>query len=442
MKYHWDKKYLYWGVTAFIVLALSIAFCFLLFNLDVISGWIDKAIEICSPIIAGLVIAFLLSPLVNWLEKRVFYIFYHKKGNYNELSPRLRNFMRVLSILISFIIVFVLLYAFFYSIIPQLIDSVKKISSQSILYKNNLDKWFSELGTKSPEFAEMIEKLVEDFSASFEKFKEESLMPKVEVFVTNVSLGVFNFVNFLWDVIIGGLISIYILFNKEKFLGQFKKLIYGFITIKVANVIVKNIRMINDKFSGFIVGKILDSIIMGILVFIGCTIFKFDYPVLIAIIIGVTNIVPFFGPIFGAIPCIFLLLMINPLKAVYFFVFILAMQQFDGNVLGPKILGVSTGISSFWVIFSITIFGGIWGVPGMIIGTPLFAVLYTIVKSILEVRLEKKNLRVNTNEYIGLDYIEFLDDETKYVNLDYNEYNTKESMIEKIRKKTKNKKNQ
>lgn len=442
MKFNFDKKYLFWGLTSLCVLLLSIFFCFILFNTSRLFEIFQKAIDICSPIIAGLVIAFLLTPMVNWLERRGFAIFYKKKCTYNELQPKTKKIMRLCSILISFIIVLALLFAFFYAIIPQITESVKNISAQSMLYKRNVERWYVEISVKNPTFANALKDMYEQLSVQIEQFKDQSLIPKIEELLTKVSIGVFSFLRFIWDVIIGSLISVYVLFNKEKFTGQFKKLCYGFVGIRFGNVVIKNMRMINDKFSGFIIGKILDSIIMGILIFIGCTIFRFDYPVLIALIIGVTNIVPFFGPIFGAIPCIFLLLMINPIKALYFFIFILAMQQFDGNILGPKILGVSTGISSFWVIFSITVFGGIWGVPGMIIGTPLFAVIYTILKSLLELKLKKKDLVVDTDQYIDLDCIESTSDGKKnYVSISHNEFETKPSMIKRIFMKNKEKSN-
>ena len=139
--------------------------------------------------------------------------------------------------------------------------------------------------------------------------------------------------------------------------------------------------------------------------FVGCSIFGFDYPVLLGLIVGVTNVIPFFGPFIGAIPCILLLFMINPLQSLYFALFVFALQQFDGNVLGPAILGESTGISSFWVIFSITFFGGLWGVPGMIVGVPLFAVFYAIIKTVLVTKLTKKELPTETKKYVYVDYV-------------------------------------
>ena len=198
--------------------------------------------------------------------------------------------------------------------------------------------------------------------------------------------------------------------------------------------------MANQKFSGFIVGKILDSLIIGILCFIFSSIFQFPYPVLLGLIIGVTNVIPFFGPFFGAIPCGLLVFMVNPIQCIWFLLFILALQQFDGNFLGPMILGESTGISGFWVIFSITFFGGIWGVPGMIIGVPLFAVVYAIIKTTLETKLTKKNLSMVTDDYIYVDYIDSQND-NEFVDLKVNNENAnKKKSISLFKKKNKDKK--
>ena len=255
-----------------------------------------------------------------------------------------------------------------------------------------------------------------------------------------VSLSVFNFFGALWDIIIGAIVSVYVLSHKEEFSGQFKKLAYGFLGIKTGNILIANFRMANFKFSGFIVGKILDSIIIGIICFAGCSIFQFPYPVLLGLIIGVTNVIPFFGPFFGAIPCALLIFMINPIQCIYFLIFILLLQQFDGNILGPKILGESTGISSFWVIFSITLFGGLWGVPGMIVGVPLFAVMYAIIKTALEKKLSAKELPVETDEYIKVDYID-TENENNFVPLVYDDDDDDDEKKNKLFRFSRKKKN-
>jgi predicted PurR-regulated permease PerM len=259
---------------------------------------------------------------------------------------------------------------------------------------------------KHPEAADLITRNWDLYYDKILEWRDNTLIPLVKGWLVTASGYVVKFFSAIWNIIIGLIISIYIVAGKEKLSAQFKKVFYGILGTNTANHLITNVRFTNDKFSGFIVGKLVDSLIIGIITLICCYIFKFDYPVLIALIIGVTNIIPFFGPIFGAIPCFILLFMINPIKSLYFILFVIVIQQFDGNVLGPKILGQSTGVSGLWVIVSITFFGGIWNVPGMIIGVPLFAVIYAAFKTVIERSLKKKSLPVETNNYYNLNYID------------------------------------
>lgn len=405
MNFKWDKKYLHWGVTAFLVLAAAIIFYYFVFHNEQFIQIFKNIIDICFPIIDGLVIAFLLCPMVNWFEQRFFILFRKKENRCKPLSEKAKKWLRVLSIFLSYTIVISLLSAFIITVVPQVRLSIENIYHQSSQYKANIEGWITDLFNKYPNIEVWVMDSYESYATQLSEWKNNYLLPKAQELLATVSTGVFNFLGALWDIIIGAIVSIYVLASKEKFSGQFKKMAYGFLNTKTANVLIENIRMVNNKFSGFIVGKLIDSLIIGVLCFVGCRILSFPYPVLLALIIGVTNIIPFFGPFIGAIPCILLIFMINPLQSLYFAIFILALQQFDGNILGPKILGESTGISSFWVIFAITLFGGIWGVTGMIVGVPLFAVIFAIIKTVLVTKLTKKDLPTETKEYVYVDYI-------------------------------------
>lgn len=420
MHFKWNKKYLYWGFTAFIVLACSILFYYVVFHNEQFSGVVKNVINICFPIIDGLIIAFLLCPMINWFEKKVFSRVIPKLKRGERLGETGQKWMRAGSIFLSFFIVILLLAAFFISVIPQIRLSIENIVAQSSTYKENIETWLVEIDQKYPELSNIIGDKLEEYADNFKAWQNDNLLPKIQELLTTVSVSVFGFLKALWDIVIGAIISVYILANKEKYSGQFKKLAYGFLDVKTGNVLIKNFRMANQKFSGFIVGKIIDSLIIGIICFVFSSIFQFPYPVLLGLIIGVTNVIPFFGPFFGAIPCALLVFMVNPIQCIWFLLFILALQQFDGNFLGPMILGESTGISGFWVIFSITFFGGIWGVPGMIIGVPLFAVIYAIIKTTLETKLIQKKLPNVTDQYIYVDYIDE-SNENEFVELKFNE---------------------
>ena len=180
---------------------------------------------------------------------------------------------------------------------------------------------------------------------------------------------------------------------------------YAFLSLNAANRLISEVRYIKAVFSQFIVGKIIDSVIIGIINYIAMSIFKMPYALLISAIVGVTNVIPFFGPFIGAIPSAFIILLISPIQSLQFSVWILILQQIDGNIIGPKILGQTTGLSSFWILFSIILFGGLFGVLGMIIGVPTLAVVYRFLSGKTNEALIKKELPQDTMEYWNLEYI-------------------------------------
>jgi len=411
MKFKWDKKYLYWGVTALVVLAIVVLFNFLLNQHVAIKEAATTLVKILLPIILGFVIAFLVNPLMKWFEVSFFALFDKKAPDRRYLPRWKKNLYRILSMVFSYLFILILLACFIIAVIPQISDSIVNISILFPKYKENFQEWFNNLTLKYPEVYKYLGNYIKENEAIIDNWTDTTLVPWLTQLASKSSVYLLTIFKALKDLIIGFIVSIYVLSKKELFKGQAKKIVYSLFNVKNGNVIIKNVRMASDKFAGFIIGKIVDSLIIGLLCFVGCQIMRMEYPVLLALIIGVTNIIPFFGPVIGAIPCLFLLLVINPLHALYFLIFIIILQQLDGNVIGPKILGSSTGISSFWVIFAITVFGGFWGVPGMIVGVPLMAVIYTLIQSALDIALRNKELSQDTNDYIYLDHIELEDKE-------------------------------
>ena len=438
MKFKWDKKYLYWGVTATIVLAIAVLFNFLLQNNLAIRKAVASLARVSLPIISGFVMAFIINPLLKWFENSVFAIFDKKSMDRVNQPQWKQNLYRILSLVLSYLVVIILIASFAIAVFPQIRDSIISIYEMFPVYKANFLKWLDGLMLKYPEITKYIDNAFNSDESYISNWADDTLYPWLKTLASNASIYVFNLFKVLKDLVIGIIVSVYILLKKEEFKGQFKKICFGLFNVKASNIIIKNTRMANDKFSGFIVGKILDSLIIGVLCFFGCTILKIEYPVLIALIIGVTNIIPFFGPVIGAIPCVILLLVINPIHSLYFLIFVIILQQVDGNIIGPKILGSSTGISGFWVIFAITVFGGFWGIPGMIIGVPLMAVIYSLVQSGLEISLRNKELKAKTDDYVYLDYIdneskEFIDKELPSITIEKKHQARKEQIAEKKR---------
>lgn len=404
MKLQINKKYLRIGLTAFAVIAASICFYYLIFHGDRFSSKIGSFFMILSPIVYGIIFAYLMTPLVNGIEKH-FLIPLLIKDKHN-ISARQKRYMRLFSVLITIVLVILLIYGFFSILIPNIIKSIKSISYQFPYYIQNLTNWSANFLEDNPDIEAMVIRFLDTYSEEFMNYLNNSIVPQLETVVRQVSLSLISVLKFLWNFIIGIIISIYVLYSKETFAGQGKKIVYALFSTKTANQIIKDTRFISDTFIGFIGGKIIDSVIIGFICFAGTSILEIPYALLVSVIVGVTNIIPFFGPYLGAVPSAILILMVNPVKCIYFIVFILILQQIDGNFIGPRILGQSTGLSGFWVIFSITLFGGIMGIPGMIIGVPFFAVLYAMIKRITNRMLQKKGLPPETSQYLNVDYIQ------------------------------------
>lgn len=424
MKFHINKKYIYWGVTAFLVIAASVCFYYLLFHGSNISIGFQTVIRITMPILDGLLLAYLLTPILNSIERRCI-VPLCKKLNL-DVKGKHKNKIRGISIVLTIIVVGTVLYGFFATIIPQLVRSIQSIIFQFPFYINNLSNWITKLLADNPEIEAIVMDMLDKYSGELNNYLNQSLLPRMNELIRDLSISLLSFLMRLWNLIIGFVISIYILGSKELFAGQAKKITYAFFETKTANAVIMNVRFTHRTFSGFMVGKVIDSIIIGIICFAGTSIMGTPYAVLVSVIVGITNIIPFFGPYLGAIPSAMLILMVNPLQCLYFIIFILVLQQFDGNVLGPKILGDSTGLSSFWVIFAITLFGGLFGILGMIVGVPVFAVIYAAIKSLVNRSLEKKELSTETADYLQVGSIEdkeFIPYEQKQKEKSYKENN-------------------
>lgn len=401
MKFRGDKKYIYWGLTAVIVICSGILFYYAIFNWSNLNENVKRFFKIIMPLVDGAVLAYLLSSITNFLED----IIYNKIWKKHNFIYREKRIIRVLTIFITYIIVFWVLYEFFRMVIPELYSSIVNISIQFPNYVNNLEIFITKTLQKNPEMETLLTNVLDNYSDPINDWLNKTVIPRISSMFVSVTNGIFIAVKSLWNLIIGFIISVYLLYNKEIFKGQAKKIVYAFMERNTANTFIYNMRFTNKTFGGFIIGKIVDSIIMGLLCLAVTKMLHTPYDTLISVIIGVTNIIPFFGPFIGAIPSALLVLMIDPKAALYFVIAILILQQFDGNFIGPKILGNSTGISGFWVIFAITLFGGFFGVLGMLVGVPLFAVLYAGIRSYIKAKLQAKNLEFDTMRYITVDYI-------------------------------------
>lgn len=267
------------------------------------------------------------------------------------------------------------------------------------IYVNNLEKWIDSTLSINKDIEDFANNMLNTYSDELNGWLNNSLLPQMNIIVKEVSLSLIGVLKGMWNLIIGLIVSVYVLCSKEQFAGQSKKIIYAFCSKKRANELISDMRYANKTFGSYVSGKIIDSIIIGFLCFFLMKFLHINYPVLISVIIGVTNVIPFFGPFIGAVPSVLIILLINPLNGIKFLILIILLQTFDGNILGPKILGDSTGLSSFWVIFSITLFGAYFGIIGMAIGVPIFALIYAAFRRKVNRSLTAKNMPINTLEY-------------------------------------------
>ena len=407
MKRHfkWDRTYINWGMTAFCVVALSLLFYFAVRNISVFGDFFRKLVTILAPFIWGLVICYLLSPLMRFLEERVFLPLGKRLYRKNKKGGAAK-FARVMSILFSEIVLLLLIAALVYLIIPQILSSVQMLVQNSGTYADNVSKWLDGLLKNYPELDSYVGGLFGNINANVGNWLETRLLPQLGSLITSVSSGVYGFARSIYNLIIGIIVSVYLLADKEGFLAAVKRLSYAVFSVETADKLRQGLNFVDKTFMGFLSGKILDSLIIGIICYIVCSILKMPYTLLVSVIIGVTNIIPFFGPLIGAIPSALIILMVDPSKCLIFIIFIIILQQIDGNIIGPRILGSSTGINGFWVMFAIILGSGLFGFWGMLLGVPVFVVIYTVIQNLIIKKLKKSDLPWKIADYKEMDYID------------------------------------
>ena len=407
MKRHfkWDRTYINWGMTAFCVVALSLLFYFAVRNISVFGDFFRKLVTILAPFIWGLVICYLLSPLMRFLEERVFLPLGKRLYRKNKKGGAAK-FARVMSILFSEIVLLLLIAALVYLIIPQILGSVQMLIQNSGTYADNVSKWLDGLLKNYPELDSYVGGLFGNINANVGNWLETKLLPQLGSLITSVSSGVYGFARSIYNLIIGIIVSVYLLADKEGFLAAVKRLSYAVFSVETADKLRQGLNFVDKTFMGFLSGKILDSLIIGIICYIVCSILKMPYTLLVSVIIGVTNIIPFFGPLIGAIPSALIILMVDPSKCLIFVIFIIILQQIDGNIIGPRILGSSTGINGFWVMFAIILGSGLFGFWGMLLGVPVFVVIYTVIQNLIIKKLKKSDLPWKIADYKEMDYID------------------------------------
>lgn len=404
MKNFLEKKYVQIGVTAFCVIAASLLFYFGIFHTASITKGLKAIYNILTPIVYAAAISYVLWPLIRFMEKSIIYRICEKK-NWKP-SEKVRHGIRMICVIVTLLLFFFGIYGLLSMLIPELINSITNIIDNLPRYINNIEKWLTNLLKNYPELEENSSMIFSTVTARAETWLTNDLLPKINLLVASFSTGFMGALVFLKNFLIGAMISIYLLYGKESYVAQGKRLLYCLFSTQTTNNIIRDLQYVDKTFGGFIIGKVLDSLIIGILCYIGTTILNLPYALLVSVIVGVTNVIPFFGPYIGAVPSAVLILLVNPIQCIYFVIFILLLQQFDGNFLGPKILGGSTGLSSFMVIVAILVGGGLFGIFGMFVGVPACAIICTVIRNGIQSRLEKKKMPIDLESYRDIDHLD------------------------------------
>ncbi len=375
------RKYIYISLAVFTAISMSLVLFFILFRLQGIGDALNTLSDILAPFVYGGVVAYLLRPLCNTYE-----------SFFTDVFPKpAKRFANSVAVILSLVTGILVVYTLIIMIAPQLYQSVLSLWNSLPEKINQFVAWATGIFGEDEELLQLFNTSSQALMKELETWAETTLVPYITNIVSGVGSSVLKVLNFLYDLLIGLIVAVYLLGSRKKFARQSVLLVRSTLKPKWANIFLDEIKFIDRMFGGFIDGKILDSAIIGVLCYIGCLIFKFPNPLLIAAIVGITNVIPFFGPFIGAVPSTFLILIEDPIKALWFVLFVLVLQQLDGNIIGPAILGDRTGLSSFWVLFTIILFGGLWGIVGMIIAVPLFAVIYDTIKRLVRRGLFRKD---------------------------------------------------
>ncbi len=422
------KKYGRMGISFFLTFVACVLFFFIVLRYQQFAAIIGQLIHAAQPIIMGLVIAYLINPVMKFCERHVLRLL-TKKMKSEKKAKKAARIIGVTGAIVFLLAVIALMIA---AIVPSVVNSITTLAETMPKHVESFTEMLEKKHIGNSKVTALLESGVDWFTTNMDELAQDLLVPTAQTYIVQITTGVISGVKTVCNFVIGIVVAIYAMMIQETLQGQSKKIVYAIFKPRYGNVIIHTVRKSSKIFGGFISGKIIDSAIIGVLCYIGCLILRMPDSMLIAVIIGVTNIIPFFGPIIGAIPTVLLVLIQDPWKALYLLIFIIFLQQLDGNVIGPKILGDSTGLSSFWVMFAILFSGSMWGFFGMLLGVPSFAVVYYIVGKAARYGVSKKHLPESTEAYIKARGVNEKTNTLRYTKLG----ETEEKPDEKVEEKT------
>ena len=370
------------------IMVVLVIFTFM--NINKIIAFFYKLIDILSPIIIGWVITFIMAPLYNIVVKKT------SKHENKEIA----KFSKIIATIVCALTVLAITVGLIFLFVPQLYNSISRFLSRAGGYLSGARTTIEGFRARSNN--DVTQQILQQIEKSISGTADSAGSINYSAIASGVFTGFAVSLNAIINYFVAFVVMIYSLNMKEELCYGFKRILFALTRKDIGNKVLVEARYAKQVFTGFFVGKLLDSLIIGILCYVCCLIMKMPYTPLISVIVGITNIIPFFGPFIGAIPAFTLILLEEPFswKPYGFLIFILILQQIDGNIIGPKILGDKTGVGSFWVLFSILLFGGLFGFIGMIIAVPLWAVITRIFDEFVTLKLTQKGYPTSTSEYI------------------------------------------
>lgn len=412
---------------------------FLLYRLENVKNTVDWFIDTLAPIFWGIAMAYLLNPILIFFEKQFTKLF--AKGKKSEKKQK--KHVKMLSITLTVLFGIVLLSSLLLLIIPEFLKNLQKLINIIPTQLENFLNWLDLQVKGDSAFVRNFGDILQSTIDYFNDWLKTTLNSSISEILSIATNSIISVITFIINFCISIVVAVYALSGKKRFIGQAKKILFAFFSPDRANDILLTARHGHKVFGKYLSGKIIDSILVGIICFILMLILGIPYASLVSVIVGVTNIIPYFGPFIGGIPSTLIIMLTDTDKGILFVIMIVILQQIEGNIIEPRVLGIKTGISEFWVTFSLLLFGGIFGFVGMIIAVPLFAVLYYIARMLVNRWLERKNLPTASEDYLkveslnkdGFTYLpENEDDKNETIKYKVAEY------IKKIKEKNSNKK--
>ena len=396
-RFPWDKKYLHWGVTAFLVVACSILFFAAISQWSHLRGIFQLVMRVLTPIIWALIFAYALTPVAGALERLLHRLF---RGRFSEKHTLGNRVTRAFAAMTTTLLTFLLVLFSLVHLLPQIYASLEGLLLNIPGYLTIAIDFFQRTLDNIPALEAVAINLLEDGQNFLFNWLNESLLPNMDIVILTVTAGFFEVFRVIINLLLGLVLSVYLIYNRERFSAQLRKLLHSMMPEKRVATLYQGLNYLDWAFGRFFLGRFLDCLFIGTTTFLFLTILQMPYVALVTAIVGITNFIPFFGPFIGGIPSALLIFMENPVQGLVFGIFILVLQQIDGNIIGPRILANTTGLSGFWILFALLVGGGLFGFIGMIVGVPIFSVIYAAVRYLANRRLARKNMPTDTSAYI------------------------------------------